>query len=309
MADEDSYIKFVGELRATLSALKPGDEAYGIIAGRDQVLARYQPVFSSENIGKLVKEEYTSFLYFENNGHWGGLYRKGLQAADNIEALRSALRLLLDESKPIQDRLGTAIDMVDGLGKGTATAILTVAYPATYGVWNNASEAALREAGLWPDFAKGEGIGMRYVRINDLLARMRTDLATDFWTLDALWWPASDAGAPPVPDSPTEKISSGTGGFALERQLEEFLLENWEQTPLAEEWAIYSTNDEPEAGNQFPTSVGRIDILAVHKTQPRLLVIELKRNQGNDQTVGQVLRYMGWLSVNTAKETGMSVRA
>lgn len=55
-----------------------------------------------------------------------------------------------------------------------------------------------------------------------------------------------------------------------------------------------STPDNPEAGNQYPTDVGRIAILAVHKTQPRFLVIELKRNQSTDQTIGQTLRYVGW---------------
>jgi hypothetical protein len=90
-------------------------------------------------------------------------------------------------------------------------------------------------------------------------------------------------------------------GFALERQLEEFLLENWDQTPLAHEWAIFSTPEDPEAGNQYPTDVGRLDILAVHKHESRFLVIELKRNQGTDQTVGQILRYMGWIKKHVAK--------
>jgi Endonuclease NucS len=96
--------------------------------------------------------------------------------------------------------------------------------------------------------------------------------------------------------------------FALERQLEEFLLENWERTPLAKEWAICSMPDDPEAGNQYPTDVGRIDILAVHKTQPRFLVVELKRNQSTDQTIGQALRYVGWVKKHLATE-GQSVEA
>jgi RecB family endonuclease NucS len=54
--------------------------------------------------------------------------------------------------------------------------------------------------------------------------------------------------------------------------------------------AIYSTSEDPEAGNQFPKDIGPVDILAVHKKQPRFLVVELKRNQTSDQTVGKVLR-------------------
>lgn len=55
---------------------------------------------------------------------------------------------------------------------------------------------------------------------------------------------------------PEPKVLS-VESFALERQLEVFLLENWERTPLAKEWAILSTPEEPEAGNQYPTDVGR----------------------------------------------------
>jgi hypothetical protein len=133
--------------------------------------------------------------------------------------------------------------------------------------------------------------------------------------LDALWWsllrpegwPALNPDVPDVPQAGSETLSQIGGGFALERQLEEFLLENWDRTPLASEWAIYSTSEDPEAGNQFPTDVGPVDILAVHKKQSRLLVVELKRNQSTDQTVGQVLRYMGWIEKHLAKETGKTV--
>ena len=59
---------------------------------------------------------------------------------------------------------------------------------------------------------------------------------------------------------------------------------------------VFSTPDDPEAGNQYPTDVGRIDVLARHKTQPRFLVIELKRNQSTHQTIGQTLRYVGWVN-------------
>ncbi len=84
-------------------------------------------------------------------------------------------------------------------------------------------------------------------------------------------------------------------------------MENWEHTPLGAEWAIYGTDDEPEAGDQFPTDVGPVDILAVHKTDPKMLVTELKRGQSTDQTVGQVLRYMGWIDRNLARPAGKSV--
>ena len=46
---------------------------------------------------------------------------------------------------------------------------------------------------------------------------------------------------------------------------------------------------------QYPTSIGRIDILATDKKTKNYVVIELKKNQTSDDTIGQLSRYMGWI--------------
>ncbi len=46
-----------------------------VIEGRDTVIERYQTIFKPENIPSLTEEDFRSFLYFENNRHWSGLYR------------------------------------------------------------------------------------------------------------------------------------------------------------------------------------------------------------------------------------------
>ena len=70
----------------------------------------------------------------------------------------------------------------------------------------------------------------RYAQINDLLARLAADLEMDFWTLDAFWVvvlePHPEKSPPPILETSSSITQSG-GRFALERQLEEFLLENW----------------------------------------------------------------------------------
>ncbi|MBI3025478.1 MAG: DUF1016 family protein [Candidatus Tectomicrobia bacterium] len=310
MAGDAKYNTVLGDLRAVLAQIKPGEKTYDEIAApREQVFARYRPIFSTDHIADLSKDEFTSFLYIENNRHWSGLYRQGLGAATDIKKLRQALGILLDERKPIRERFPEALSMVTGLGKALATAILTVAYPDKYGVWNNTSEAALRQLGLWPNLDRGEGIGGRYEKINGLLTQLSTDLGIDLWMLDAMWWRLWEPEPLPQPVAgPSGGAVQGGESFALERQLEEFLLENWDRTPLAKEWSIYSEPDDPEAGNQYPTDVGRIDILAVHKKEARFLVVELKRNQSTDQTVGQALRYVGWVKKHLARE-GQSVEA
>lgn len=80
--------------------------------------------------------------------------------------------------------------------------------------------------------------------------------------------------------------------FQLEKQLEDFLVQNWSGTALARDYDIYQ--DENGTGQQYPSDTGRIDILAVSKDKRRILVIELKRGRPSDDVVGQVLRYMGW---------------
>ncbi len=90
--------------------------------------------------------------------------------------------------------------------------------------------------------------------------------------------------------------------FSLERHLHEFLRDNWSHTSLGREWQLYDEEGkEAEAGYQYPCGVGYIDLLAEHKDKPEWLVVELKRGQTSDSTVGQVLRYMGWVETYLAE--------
>jgi restriction system protein len=93
--------------------------------------------------------------------------------------------------------------------------------------------------------------------------------------------------------------------FAMEKHLEDFLVQNWAQTELSKEYNIYEEEGE-QVGQQYPTDTGPIDILAISKDKQKLLVIELKKGRASDVVVGQVLRYMGYVQDELA-ETGQSV--
>ena len=83
--------------------------------------------------------------------------------------------------------------------------------------------------------------------------------------------------------------------------MHEFIADNWERISLSKEWLIYSEDDDDDAGVEYPCDAGFIDILARHRNGKDWLVIELKRNQANDDTIGQILRYMGWVKAAKAE--------
>lgn len=88
--------------------------------------------------------------------------------------------------------------------------------------------------------------------------------------------------------------------FALEAQLKEFLVANWESTDLGRNYEIYS-DEGARLGVEYPTDTGRIDILAISKDKSELLVVELKRGRVSDKVVGQIQRYMGYVTEELAE--------
>lgn len=88
--------------------------------------------------------------------------------------------------------------------------------------------------------------------------------------------------------------------FAMERHLEDFLVENWAQTELGRDYDIYQEDGET-VGKQYPTDTGPLDILAISKDKQRLLVVELKKGRASDAVVGQTLRYMGYVQDELAE--------
>jgi restriction system protein len=83
----------------------------------------------------------------------------------------------------------------------------------------------------------------------------------------------------------------------MEKQLEEFIIENWNESEFGKTLdLIYE--DGFLKSQQYKTDIGIIDILAKDKATGSYVVIELKRNQTSDDTVGQILRYMGWVTEN-----------
>jgi predicted RNA-binding protein len=99
--------------------------------------------------------------------------------------------------------------------------------------------------------------------------------------------------------TPIAEVESASQ-FALESHLEEFLHKNWDRIGRIKNLNLYQS--EESDGRQYPAGTWSIDFLAVEKTTGDLVVIELKRGQTSDSTVGQVLRYIGWVKENVAEQ-------
>lgn len=296
------------KLRSLLAYCRAKSGAFNEMIGqRDKVLAAYAPVFTLEHAKDLKEEEFRAFLLFENNKHWTGLHRQGGTICSKMRALRKGMACLLDESKDLATRLNQAVDGVRGMGKGIVTAVLYVANPEKHGVWNNKSETAMNELGIWPAFSRGTSFGEKYVQVNEVLLQLAEDLGTDLWTLDSLWHfflSPPEGYSAGLAEEIVAKEEANLQRFGLERHLHEFLRDNWDKTELGKMWKLYEEQGDPEAGYEYPCSVGKIDLLARSRGKGnRWLVVELKRDQTSDTTVGQVCRYMGWVKENLAEKS------
>lgn len=294
-------------------------DAAMIISAKERVRERYVPVFSPENIDKLDVDTFKGFLLFKNNQHWSNLQRQGGWMTADMDKLRDALKLLIDEKEPIHTRLNrlrppSKPPMVKGMARSVITAILQIMYPDKYGVLNNTAEQGMKELGLWPQVKTTASMADRYKAVNAILLEVSKSLGVDLWTLDTLWWRLTLLGSPRfdssisgrpdsslAPDtSPSVPSADSQAAFGLERHLHDFLVDSWAATEPGREWNLLEEDGEITGSEYNTGEVGYIDLLAKHKSEPRWLVVELKRNQTSDDTVGQILRYMGWVRCNLA---------
>ena len=106
----------------------------------------------------------------------------------------------------------------------------------------------------------------------------------------------------------TDETIEDPSSFAMEQHLEDFLVQNWSQTELGQDYDIYEEDGEC-VGQQYQTDTGPLDILAISKDKKQLLVVELKKGRASDAVVGQALRYMGYVQEELAEEAQTVVGA
>jgi hypothetical protein len=123
--------------------------------------------------------------------------------------------------------------------------------------------------------------------------------------------PAETIPVGPLTTSTVERMeddiaTSEFGELAFEKHLEQFLVDHFERI-FGPSLVIYRNPDREEYGQQFPTDIGRIDILAYNPSEKTYVVIELKKGRESDVVVGQIARYMGWVKQHLC-QSGESVK-
>ncbi len=146
-------------------------------------------IFSPKGIATLTRQDMTGFMSYQQNKRWREISRENVTA--DMDRLRVALTVLIDESRPIVERLnslepGRGELAVPHLGKAKLTPILLVTYPKQYGVWNDYSERALRGLGLFPEFTEGARLGDQYAAVNDVLVDLAAKYRVSLWWLDMI---------------------------------------------------------------------------------------------------------------------------
>ncbi len=90
------------------------------------------------------------------------------------------------------------------------------------------------------------------------------------------------------------EIQVSKGLFYMQKQLEDFIVGNWDHTELGKKYKLI-TEDGELISQQYQTNIGQIDILAKDKESNSHVFIELKKDQTSDDTIDQLVRYMGWI--------------
>lgn len=283
------------------------------------VIERYGAMFNPANLDNLTKEDFASFLLIKNNRHWEGIHRQVNMITADMPKLRQALKILLDESRTLKERLDELFpankpSMIKGLGRAIVTPVLLVVYPKKYGVYNTKSEQGLEAMGLLPNF-KRKSFAEKYIAVNEALNGIAEEYGLTLWQVDeVVGWLATgnppieplDAEDMPLGEEVRSLVAEAANDFGLEAHLEEFLVENWDCLDIGKTHSIL-TEDGDITGQQYITPIGRIDLLCRSNDSKEWLVLELKKGRSSDAVTGQVLRYMAWVQENLAKD-GETVR-
>jgi hypothetical protein len=157
-----------------------------------EVISKYGNMFNPKNIDNLTIEDFRSFLNIKNNKHWRSLERLGHAITDDLGKLKNTLKILLDETIPIEERIRRIRDKNSNdyhkwFGSAYYTPILLVVYPKKYPVINEIVKDALQKTGLYPNYdSKPEW--RAYAEVIPKIQQLAEQYHLSLWQIDSVWW-------------------------------------------------------------------------------------------------------------------------
>jgi hypothetical protein len=151
---------------------------------------------------------------------------------------------------------------------------------------------------------ESDAFSKRYASLNSACRRLSEEIKHPLYLIDSMFSLIVHGEEPTLEENGKEDgdstdVTEGEASFTLEKYLQEFIVSNWDRTPLAKTLSIHE--EDQEEAIEFSTGVGEIDILARDRANRDWVVIELKKGRSDDAVVGQILRYMGWIRKHKAQ--------
>jgi hypothetical protein len=226
----------------------------------------------------------------------------------DISQFRTMLLYLLNEKIPIEQRFQSVVEgdyHIEGIGKGLASTLLMDFNMDKYCLWNNKTEMGLNVLG-WKVYDRSDDVGIKYVKVLTALKKLRDEIAPEIkMTFDDVdfflhFISAEEEGIRLVQTLTEEReITVPSPG---EEFIQKIIEKNFDEI-IGNKLGLELYEEDPESsGSQYQTSVGKIDFLTRDKEKGDFVVIELKCGKATDNALSQVLRYMGWVKENLAKE-------
>jgi hypothetical protein len=101
-------------------------------------------------------------------------------------------------------------------------------------------------------------------------------------------------------DDDSDEPETPEATFSLEYQLRDFIAQNVGVIDVSGKRLKLYVDPTGKDGVEYATDVGTIDILAIDDSG-NFFVFELKRARSPDRAIGQLTRYMGWVSQTIGK--------
>jgi len=158
-------------------------------------IKKYGSLFRYENIDNITTEEFQDFLDFKNNHHWT-ISRHKTNLTQDMVKLKKSLKILLDESIPIGNRLKRLRDDKNPdfqkfLGEAYFSPILLVTHPDKYPVYNQTVKDALDK--LHVAKLTSTVIWERYPEVQKIILNIAQQHDLTLWQMDWVWWKALGA--------------------------------------------------------------------------------------------------------------------